>query len=158
MEVTMSKLRIMLLLWLIVLTSSSSFSQLENKSQNTLKTGTKETMHSSTTNQNESTAIYFIDKFFVPKLSIGEFLKQKKYNKEYIAKLPGYIKGEAFEHYDDEDNLTVLTIAVWENQDRLNEAKVSVQTEFKRIGFIPTEFYQRLNIKMERGQYVSHQE
>lgn len=46
-----------------------------------------------------------------------------------------------------------MTIAAWEGRDKLNEAKKPVQTEFKRIGFNPVEFYQQLNITMEREQY-----
>jgi len=101
---------------------------------------------------NEKT-VYFVDKFFVPKTSIDEFTKQMKYNRAFIANLSGYIRGDAFQKADDEGNLTIMTIAIWENQDKLNEAKQSVQAEFKRIGFNPVEFYQRLNIKMEREQY-----
>lgn len=97
--------------------------------------------------------IYFIDKFSVPRISIMEFKAQMKYNREFIKTLPGYVRGEAFEQYDNEGNLSIITIAAWENSDRLNEAKLAAQAEFKRIGFNPSEFYQRLNIKMERGQY-----
>lgn len=32
-----------------------------------------------------------------------------------------------------------MTIAVWENEDILNEAKIAVQIEFKRIGFNPVD-------------------
>ena len=106
---------------------------------------------------NENT-VYFIDKFFVPKTSIDEFTKQMKYNRAYIANLSGYIRGEAFQKVDDEGNLAVMTIAIWETQDKLDEAKQSVQTEFKRIGFNPVEFYQRLNIKVEREIYIGLKE
>lgn len=106
---------------------------------------------------NENT-VYFVDKFFVPKTSIEEFTKQMKYNRTFIANLSGYIKGEAFEKVDNDGNLTIITIAVWENKDKLNEAKEAVQVEFKRIRFNPTEFYQRLNIKMEREQYKNLKE
>lgn len=98
-------------------------------------------------------AVYFIDKFSIPKKSIEEFKKQMNYNREFIKALSGYESGEAFEQTDSEGNLSILTIAVWENQDKLNEAKMVMQTEFKRIEFNPVEFYQRLNIKLERGLY-----
>lgn len=101
---------------------------------------------------NENT-VYLVDNFFIPKSSIDEFTKQMKYNRAFIANLSGYLRGDAFEKTDSEGNLTIMTIAIWENQDKLNEAKQSVQTEFKRIGFNPAEFYRRLNIKMEREQY-----
>lgn len=106
---------------------------------------------------NENT-VYFVDKFFVPKTSIDEFIKQMRYNRAFIANLSGYIRGEAFEKTDGEGNLTVMTIALWENQDKLNEAKQAVQTEFKRIGFNSAEFYQQLNIKMEREIYIGLKE
>lgn len=106
---------------------------------------------------NENT-VYFVDKFFVPKTSIDEFTKQMKSNRAFIANLSGYIRGEAIQKTDSEENLTIITIAIWENQDKLDEARQSVQTEFKRIGFNPAEFYQRLNIKMEREIYSSLKE
>jgi predicted ester cyclase/heme-degrading monooxygenase HmoA len=99
-------------------------------------------------------AIYFIDKFSVPKTSVEEFVKQMNYNREFIKTLPGFISDQAFEQNNTEDTLTIITIAVWENPDKLNEAKTAVQAEYERIGFNPAEFYQRLNIKMERGQYT----
>jgi predicted ester cyclase/heme-degrading monooxygenase HmoA len=98
-------------------------------------------------------AVYFVDNFFVPKTSIDEFTKQMKYNQDFIANLSGYIKREAVQKADSLGNLTIITIVVWESQDKLDEAKQSVQTEFKRIGFNPAEFYKRLNIKMEREIY-----
>jgi predicted ester cyclase len=103
-------------------------------------------------------AIYFIDKFSVPKTAFEEFVKQMNYNRGFIKTLPGFIRDQAFEQNDNEENLTIVTIAVWEDQDKLNEAKTAVQTEYKRIGFNPVEFYQRLNIKMERGQYTDLKE
>lgn len=98
-------------------------------------------------------AVYFVDKFFVPKTSIDEFAKQMKYNQGFIANLTGFIKKEAIQKTDSLGNLTIITIVVWESQDKLDEAKQSVQTEFKRIGFNPAEFYHRLSIKMEREIY-----
>lgn len=108
----------------------------------------------SNTMEEEITNAVFIDKFLVPKLSIEEFKKQMHRNREFIQALSGYVSGEAFEQYDTEGNLTILTIAVWKNPEKLNEAKLAVQAEFKRVGFNPMVFYQQLNIKMERGQYA----
>lgn len=101
----------------------------------------------------DENTVYFTDKFFVPKTSIDAFTKQMQYNRKFIADLPGYIRGEAFQKADSAGNLTIITIAVWENQDKLTEAREAVQAEFKRISFHPMEFYQRLNIKIERELY-----
>lgn len=102
--------------------------------------------------------IHFIDKFSVPKAAIEEFVKRMGYNRIFIRKLPGFISDQVFEQKDNEGNLAIITIAVWENQDKLNQAKTSVQAEYKRIEFNPIDFYQRLNIKMERGQYLKFKE
>ncbi|MES2650506.1 MAG: ester cyclase [Bacteroidota bacterium] len=100
-------------------------------------------------------AIHFIDKFLVPKTSIEEFVKRMNYNRAFIKTLSGFINDQVFEQKDNEGNLTIITIAVWENQDKLNEAKTVIQTEYRRIKFNPIEFYDRLNIKMERGEYFN---
>lgn len=105
------------------------------------------------TQSQDSLQISFIDKFFVPKNSIDEFKQKMNYNRIFLSNLSGYVTGDAFEQKDTEGNLIIITIAVWENQDNLDNAKNSMQKEFKRINFNPGEFYHRLNIKAERGLY-----
>lgn len=138
-QMIMSIFNTTFLLGLAALLSQTTYSQQSNN---------KSAMENSTQN-----TVYFVDKFFIPKTSKVEFTKQMNYNRAFIAKLPGYVRGEAFQKTDSEGNVILITIAVWENQDRLNEAKRTIQNEFKRIGFNPVEFYQRLNINMERDIY-----
>lgn len=107
--------------------------------------------------ENERT-VCFIDKFFVPKNSIEEFTQRMNYNRSFIKNLPGFLKDEVFEQKDAEGNLTIITIATWQNQESLNNAKSAVQAEYNRIKFNPVEFYQGLNIKMERGLYRFYHE
>jgi predicted transcriptional regulator len=102
--------------------------------------------------------VYFIDKFFVPKNSIEEFTRRMNYNRGFIKNLDGFIKDEIYEQKDEEGNLTIITIAAWQSQEDLNNAKSIVQDEYKRIDFNPTEFTKRLNIKMERGIYTYRKE
>ncbi len=94
-----------------------------------------------------------IDKFFIPKNSIEEFNQRMKYNRDFIKNLPGFIKDEVFAQTAEDGSLTVITVATWENRESLTRARDVVQNEYKRIGFNPVEFYQRLNIKMERGLF-----
>ena len=94
-----------------------------------------------------------IDKFFVPANAKEEFIERMNYNSEFITKLPGFVKGEIFEQMDENGNFICVTVTIWEKETFFNEAKEAVQGEFKRIGFFPNEFYQRLNIKLERGTY-----
>lgn len=101
--------------------------------------------------------VYFVDRFSVPRASIDEFKTQATYNRGFVATLPGYLRGDAFERVDDEGNLNLVTIAVWESEARLDEAKRAVQSEFARIGFSAADFYRRLHVRVEREQYRGHQ-
>ncbi len=96
-----------------------------------------------------------IDKFFVPANAEEEFIQRMNYNRKFIKTLPGFIKDDVYEQTGENGNLIIVTIATWENEDAINKAKEAVQAEFKRIGFNPFEFYQRLEIKLERGIYRS---
>lgn len=107
---------------------------------------------------NHSNTIFLIDKFFVPESSVTEFKERMAYNRTFIKNLSGFVSDKVLENHNDSGNLIIITVAEWENQDKLNEAKIAVQAEYKRIGFNPQEFYERLNIKMERGQYQIFQE
>jgi hypothetical protein len=102
-----------------------------------------------------SNPVYFMDKFTLPKESEGEFKKQLNYNRTFLKSLTGIIRFDVMEQEDEEKNLIIITVALWKNQSFVDEAKVAMQEEFKRIKFIPTEFYNRLNIKVERGQFKS---
>ena len=105
-----------------------------------------------------SNIVFLIDQFFIPESSIAEFKEKMDYNRVFIKSLSGFIRDKVLENHDDNGNLIIITIAEWQNQDKLDEAKISVQEEYKRIGFHPKDFYERLNIKIERGQYQTFQE
>lgn len=107
-----------------------------------------------TTQNIDTKQVCFIDKFYIPKNSIAEFIERMNYNREFVKNIPGLIKSEAYQQNDAAGDLTIITTAVWKNQDHLEKAKSLVQTEFKRINFNPTEFYQHLNVKLERGLYL----
>lgn len=97
--------------------------------------------------------VIFIDKFLVPENSKEEFISRMNNNRNFIENLPGFVRDDVYESADEEGNLLIVTIAIWENEYSLNKAKEEVQAEYERIGFNPAEFMERLNIKMERGTY-----
>lgn len=102
---------------------------------------------------NHPDQVMFIDKFFVPKNALATFTERMNYNRSFIKKLPGFVKDQAFSQSDEAGNLTVMTIAVWQDQAHLDQAKSAVQAEYQRIGFNPAEFYQQWGLKIERGLY-----
>ena len=112
-------------------------------------------LSSLTAKRGDGDQVSFIDKFFVPKASVKEFTERMNYNRNFIGQQPGLVTSERYDQYDENKNLIIITIAIWQTQDHLNKAKDAMQAEFKRIGFAPQEFYKRLDIKMERGIYNS---
>jgi hypothetical protein len=104
----------------------------------------------------EKDYVYFVDKFSVPKNALEEFTERMQYNRRLIKTLAGFIKDDAIAYRDTNGDLILMTIAVWQNQEFLDKAKVFVQTDYKRIRFNPGDFTQRLNIKMERQLYKAY--
>ena len=95
----------------------------------------------------------FIDKFTVPTNSWTEFFNRMNINRDFIKKLPGFVRDNVYKRNDDNGNFICITVAVWENEEAINNAKESVQIEYKRTGFNPAEMFARLNISIERGTY-----
>ncbi|SEO68320.1 antibiotic biosynthesis monooxygenase [Mucilaginibacter sp. OK283] len=95
----------------------------------------------------------FIDRFIMPQNAKAEFTQRMQINREFIKKLPGFIGDEAYERTDDEGNLICITIAVWASEEALKNAKELVQAEYQQQGFNLPAMLQRLDIRMERGQY-----
>ena len=99
--------------------------------------------------------VYLVDRFLVPKASIGPFKQRMNYTKDYVKTLPGFVKYEVMEQKDREGNATIMTVATWANQAKLDQAKLLVQEEFKKNDFEPDTFYKKLHIKAERSIYIS---
>jgi predicted ester cyclase/heme-degrading monooxygenase HmoA len=97
--------------------------------------------------------VRFIDKFLVPAAAKEVFYERVKTNRTFIKNLPGFIEDRAYEHTDTNGNLVLITIALWESQEALNDAKEKVQAEYKREGFDPAIFMKRMGIVMDRGIY-----
>lgn len=100
-----------------------------------------------------ATEVSFIDKFIVPEKGVTEFLDRVAVNRKFIKDLPGFIRDNAYERTDEYRNLIFITIAIWESQEAVKNAKEAVQAEYLRQGFSPEEMFQRLGITMDRGIY-----
>jgi predicted ester cyclase/heme-degrading monooxygenase HmoA len=97
--------------------------------------------------------VNFIDKFFVPAAAIDEFHERMQINRDIIKKLPGFIEDAVYEYKDNDGNLICVTVALWQNNDALNNAKEVVQAEYKKQGIDAPAMFKRLNITIDRGVY-----
>lgn len=118
------------------------------------KTGQYSLLHKNN-NTMEATqkTIVFTDKFIVPKKVESEFQSQMNLNRSFIKNLKGFISDEVFSTTLNDSLVEYITIAKWENEECLSNAKKLVQEEYQRTGFKPDEFIRLNNIKMERQTY-----
>ena len=94
-----------------------------------------------------------IDKFIVPTEAKEEFLTRLRANLDLIKKQPGFIDTTAYEKSGGEGEFNYVTVAVWENEDVLLNARQTVSTENQKLGFNLPEILKRLNIKIDRAVY-----
>lgn len=102
----------------------------------------------------DSNAVYFVDRFIMPKSSFPRFFEKLEMNRRFIKNLEGFISDEVMLK-EENGNIIVMTVAVWENNQALDKAKSLVKEEYQRIGFNPAEFFQRLNITKQRETFKS---
>ena len=94
-----------------------------------------------------------IDKLTVPEKAKQEFIERMNINRNFIKQQPGFIGDAVYERSDGQGNLVYVTIAVWQNDDALNNAKEAVQAEYRKQNFNLPEMLKRLNITIDRGIY-----
>jgi heme-degrading monooxygenase HmoA len=94
-----------------------------------------------------------IDKFIVPIEAKEEFLARLRMNLDLIKKQPGFVETTAYEKSGGEGEFNYVTIAVWEEEEALTNAKQTVSAENQKLGFKLPEILQRLNIKIDRAVY-----
>ncbi len=100
--------------------------------------------------------VYFVDEFVIPKKSYKTFKEKLDYNRNFIKNIEGFINDEVLLQNNELGSIVNLTtIAVWESQEKLDNAKKLVQDKYDKIGFDPEEFNKEYNIEMERGIFYS---
>ncbi|UZR98589.1 hypothetical protein [Chondrinema litorale] len=92
----------------------------------------------------------FIDEFIVPANAVETFLARMEYNRAFIRKLSGFIKDNVYQRFDENGNTVYITIAEWQDETSLTQAKIAVLTEYKRINLDPQIMMEDLEIKMKR--------
>jgi heme-degrading monooxygenase HmoA len=97
-----------------------------------------------------------IDKVIVPSEAVREFNTLLTFNRDFIKKLPGFIEDQVYERSDEDGNLVIITVAVWESGDAIKKAKEAVQAEYQKQGFNLQEVLKRLQITIDRGIYKIH--
>ncbi|MDR8393760.1 antibiotic biosynthesis monooxygenase [Aliifodinibius sp. S!AR15-10] len=108
----------------------------------------------STQSNNHDNRPIFINRFIVPGQAKEEFVERLHINQDYIKNLPGFVEDRAYQRTDEDGNLVCITVAVWEDEESLSNAKEAVKEEYQRQGFDPAEFFQQNDITAERGIFT----
>ncbi len=94
-----------------------------------------------------------IDKFLVPQEAIEEFTDRMNNNRNIVKNITGFLGDTVYKRTDENGKLVIINIAEWKDENSIANARVAIQTEYKKIGFDLSGFITRLNITMERGIY-----
>jgi len=138
----------MILFGVLLAMSAKIYAQAANSKQ-TAKMETTQT-----TKEQANSAHVLIDRFVVPQNAKGEFIERMNINRNLIKNLQGFVEDNVYERVDEQGNLIVVTVAVWESDEAIKKAREAVQAEYKKQNFNMPEMLKRLNITIDRGIYA----
>ena len=145
----MKKINLVNLILLLFFTLASQ-AKIYSQTTNSKKEVKMETIQATKTSDPEQ---ILIDKLIVPEKAKQEFIERLDINRNFIKQLPGFIKDAVYERSDGQGSLVYVTIAVWQNEEALKNAKEAVQVEYRKQNFDLQEMLKRLNITIDRGIY-----
>ena len=137
----------------LMLLTAFSLAFRTNTYSQTINSKKEVNMETIQTGKSDTLKRILIDKLTVPEKAKQEFIERMNINRNFIKQLPGFIEDAVYEHSDGQGNLVYVTVAVWQNENALNNAKEAVQAEYKRQNFNLPEMLKRLNITIDRGIY-----
>jgi heme-degrading monooxygenase HmoA len=97
--------------------------------------------------------LILIDKFIVPLNARTQFVERMNINRSFIKTLPGFIKDTVYEQIGAEGEYNFVTLAVWENEEALKNAKQAVSAYYQKQVFNLADMLNKLNIKIDRAVY-----
>ncbi len=92
-----------------------------------------------------------IDRFIVPKEGQEEFFRRVQINRDLIKTMSGFVTDSAYIREEEGDEIYFVTVAIWESEDAILNAKKTVTAEYQKQSFDLTEMLNRLGISIERG-------
>jgi heme-degrading monooxygenase HmoA len=103
--------------------------------------------------QASNETIYRVDKFIVPATGREEFLARANAIRDVLKKQPGFIRDSYLEQIAGPGEFNIVTVAEWQSQADIDQAKVAVAAFMQSTKLDPQEMYQRLGIKADIAFY-----
>lgn len=94
-----------------------------------------------------------IDKFDVPAAARAEFEAAVQRNTAFLQTLPGFRWHQVFEKTSGDSTFNLVTIAVWESPEAVENAVAAVRAYYAQIGFELREMVARLGITADVGNF-----
>jgi hypothetical protein len=97
--------------------------------------------------------VIFIDSFIVPEKARQPFLERVAINRSLLKTLPGFIEDHAYEKTTGESRFNYITVATWQNQEAIDNAKKEIISLYAKQNFNMPEFLKNTGITLERAIY-----
>jgi len=97
--------------------------------------------------------VYRVDKFVVPNSARDEFLSRVKATHAVLRKQAGFVRDNLLEQVAGPGEFNFVTVAEWESQAHMEEARSAVVALHKQSNFNPQELFRRLGIKADIANY-----
>lgn len=101
----------------------------------------------------KSKRVIFIDTFTIPEKSREAFIFRMNKNRELLKTMHGFIEDHAYEKTAGDSKFNYITIATWENEEAIVNAKKVVAAHYEKESFNLQEFIKKNGIAMERALY-----
>ncbi|MGZ3419286.1 MAG: antibiotic biosynthesis monooxygenase family protein [Polyangiales bacterium] len=94
-----------------------------------------------------------IDSFLVPEAARAEFVATMKRNLAFIEKQPGFRGHVVFEKTSGPGTFDIVTIAMWESAEAIEQAGVRVRAYYQEIGFDMPATLARWQVRAELANF-----
>lgn len=99
-------------------------------------------------------AFYRIDRFTVPAAGYDEFLSRARQTHALLKRQPGFIRDQIVERPLPVAFSEIVTIAEWQDEDHVANARLAVQELHREADFDPKAMFGRLEIEAAIASYV----
>jgi heme-degrading monooxygenase HmoA len=97
--------------------------------------------------------VFRVDRFNVPNSARAEFLQRVTDTHRILARQKGFVRDYLLEQSAGPDAFNLVTLAEWESQHAIEEARDAVAELHRQLGFDAREIFGRLGIRAELGNY-----
>jgi heme-degrading monooxygenase HmoA len=98
--------------------------------------------------------IVVIDTFVVPDESRPALLETSRAIQHVLKALPGFVEGFVYVKKAGEGRHSVVTTAVWKDENAFENARKAVPGRLQALGINPQEAMKGLNVQIERAMYT----